>query len=727
MMLSFCRHSGGRVRARLLVGSGLGLICALPLETGGPAAAQTEQVLITGERPDAYKIDAPTLSKLSEPLIDTPQTIAIIPETVLKERAVANLNDALKTVPGITLGAGEFKFLGNAPTIRGFVARNDMFLDGIRDFGNYYRDPFNLEEIEVLEGPSSVLFGRGSTGGVVNQASKFPSLDNFISGTLTAGTDLERRAIIDIEEPVPDLGAGAALRLTAMGHQSRVAGRNVAEQSRYGFAPSLAVGLGTPTRFMLSLFHQSADDIPDYGIPYFASAPAPVPRQTFYGFDSDFLKTDTDIATAKAEHDISPAMSLRNQVRYGHYTRDFRLTEPLVSAPVTTPLDQVMVTRNVDSGTGLETLLWDQFEGTLAFETGGLRHTLVAGLEGGRESARDEFDNSSGVPSAPLLSPNPHVPFNAASTFPRFKTDTVAWSVGAYALDTVKLGDAWELSAGIRWDSFNADYRDENFSTATPGLVTRTDRIERTDQRPSYRAALVYKPETNGSLYFSYGTSFNPSAEDLSFIVSSRSFLLSNKDLAPETNRSFELGSKWDVLSGRLALSGAVFRLEKSNARVPDPTNAQLNVLGGTFRVDGLQIQAVGAITENWQISAGYALLDSHVVTSAPGAAPVSAPLMNTPRNSFTAWTDYRIGGGFSLGGGVRFSGSVQSQNVPPIKTVPGYWVVDAIAKYAFSPRMSLQLNVNNLFDTYYFDQVHFFHVVPAEARVALLTLNVRY
>ncbi len=729
---SSARHRANScVRARLLAGSSLSLFGVLSVAMQSPAHAQTqqEQVLITGQKASDYKIDAPALPKLTEPLIDTPQSIDTISEQLLQDRAVTNLNDAFRSVPSITIGAGEFKSLGNSPTIRGFVARTDLFLDGQRDIGDYNRDPFDLEQIQVLEGPGSILFGRGSTGGVINQVSKMPGLMGFVDGTLTLGTDLTRRLTVDIDEPLPDLGPGAAMRIDAMGHDSKVTGRNVAEQSRYGFAPSFALGLGTPTRLTVSYYHLSADDVPDYGLPYFGSTPAAIPRQNFYGFTGDYMKTGTDIATVKVEHDFLDGMTVRNQLRYAYYTENFRFTEPLIatSIPLTTPLSSVVVTRNVNTGNGIQTMLWDQADATVHFDTAFLQHTLVGGIEGGQETAKPEFDNSSGVPPVSLLMPNPNVPFTAARTYPRFKTDTLANSFAAYAMDTLKLGSQWELSSGIRWDYFGLVYKDQNFSTTTPGLVTRTDRIPRVDRMTSYRAALVYKPATNGSVYISYGTSFNPSGEELSFVTSSRSFAISNNDLSPERNKNYEIGTKWDVFDNRLSLTGAVFRAEKVNARVPDPTNSLLNVLAGDFRVDGAELGASGRITEVWQIQVGYAYLDGQVIKSARGAAPVGSTLMNTPKHAFTAWTIYNLGGGIEVGGGGRYVSSQETQNVPPIKTVPGFWTFDIMGKYDLSPRLSLQLNVNNIFDTYYYDQLHFFHVVPGEGRTALLSLDFNY
>ena len=715
------------LRAALLAGSSLALL--QPAHAQDDPDRHAEHIIVEGERSPDYNVLTPSLSKLTEPLVDTPQSIDTVSEQLMQDRAITNLNDAFRNIPTITIGAGEFKSLGTSPSIRGFVARTDMFIDGQRDIGDYYRDTFDFEQVQVLEGPASTLFGRGSTGGVINQVTKKPQLAGFISGSLTAGTDLTRRVTVDVNETLPELGSGAAFRIVAMGHQADVTGRDVVEQNRYGFAPSLSLGLGTPTRLTLAYLHESANDIPDYGIPYLGTQVVAVPRQNFYGFKSDYLKTGTDIVTLTTEHDFMPGLTLTNKLRYAAYSQNFRFSEPLIAAsvPVTTPLSAVTVTRNVNTGINTQSMLWDQLDGVAHFDTGSIKHTVAAGIEGGHEIAKPEFDNSSGVPSVPLLSPNPDVPFTATSTFPRFKTNTDANSFAAYVMDTVKLDPQWELTGGVRWDYFGLVYRDQNFSTTTPGLVTRTDTIPRVDRMFSYRGALVYKPDTNASLYFAYGTSFNPSGEELSFVVSSRSFNLSNADLSPEKNSNLELGGKWDAFGGRLALTAALFRAEKDNARVPDPTNTILNVLGGDFRVDGLELGATGRITANWQVQAGYAYLDSSVAKSAAGAAPVGSPLMNTPKHTITGWTTYNLGEGWEIGGGGRYVSSQFTQNVPPIKTVPGFFTADAMARYTLSQKLSVQLNVNNVFDKYYYDQLHFFHVVPAEGRTALLTINLNY
>ena len=732
-MIDETRGSRRYLRKVLLAGTGIGVLHAAGVyaddpATGTPANRNPQDVIYVFGRRDSYKVDASSVQKLTVPIIDVPQSIDTISGQVLQDRAVSNLNDALRTVPGITIGAGEFKSMGNSPTIRGFVARTDMFLDGIRDYGDYFRDPFNLESIEVLEGPSSILFGRGSTGGVIERASKLPGLEPAFSGALTGGTDATRRATIDINEPVPALGEGAAVRLNVMGHEADAAGRDVVESSRYGVAPSLALGLGTPTRLTLAYFHQHNDDIPDYGLPYFGKTPAAVPRDNFYGFKSDFMRTSTDIASFKLEHDVSDAFTLQNQLRYASYSRSFRFSEPLIAAttPLSTPLAAVQVTRNVNSGRSDDSMLWDQFFGTVRWKSGGIQNTSVIGIEGGHEKAAPVFDNNSGVPPTSLLAPNEDQPFSATSTFPRYKTHLDADSYAPFIINTAKWS-RWEATLGVRWDYFHVDYNDFGYSTTVPGQVAKTDHIPHTDEMFSYRAALSYKAAANGNIYLSFGTSFNPSAEDLSLISSSRSFSLNNAQLAPEKNKSFELGTKWALLSSRLDMSAAIFRLEKTNARVPDPTNILLNILAGSQRVDGAELRAEGRLTAHWQLVAGYAYLDSKVTESAAGAAPVGSPLMNTPKHALTLWSVHQLTQRFQFGGGGRFVSSQYTQNVPPSKTVPGYWTFDAMAKYAFTAHVAAQVNVNNLFNRYYYDQLHFFHVVPGPGRNAQFTISARF
>jgi catecholate siderophore receptor len=724
--MTFDKRGSRRFGPVLLAGAGLGILQAPGIHAQEARTASSDDVYVFGTR-DAYKNDTSSLGKLAVPLIDVPQSVDTVSEQVMQDRAISDLNAALKNVPGITIGAGEFRSIGTSPSIRGFAARSDMFLDGIRDYGDYYRDPFNLESVEVLEGPSSILFGRGSTGGVIEQASKLPKLQSFIKGTATGGTDDTRRLTLDINQPLQALGDGAAFRVSAMGTKADVEDRDVVNSERWGVAPSLALGLGTPTRLTLAYYHLHNDDIPDYGLPYLGTQPVDVPRENFYGFRSDYMRTNTDVSSIKLDHDFSDSFTISNQLRYASYYRSFRFTEPLIAAtvPATTPLANVSVQRNVNQGNSTDTMLWDQLFGTVKWSAGGMQNTSVIGIEGGHEKAAPMFYNFTGVPNATAMNPNEDLPFTAVP-FPRYWTHLSANSVAPFVIDTIQLAPQWEATAGLRWDRFDVDYNDVNYSTTNHGQVSKTDHIEHVDKMLSYRAALTYKPADNGNVYLSWGTSFNPSAEDLSLISSSRSFSLNNSQLDPEKNRTYELGSKWAFVGGRLGLSGSVFRLEKENARVPDPTNILVNILAGSQRVDGAELRMEGRLTSQWEVIAGYTYLDSKVTATAPGAAPVGAPLMNTPKHALTFWSVYQIQR-FEFGGGGRFVSSQYTQNVPPIKTVPQFWTFDVMAKYAFTQRVAAQVNVNNLTNRYYYDQLHFFHVVPGEGRTTLASVSVDF
>jgi catecholate siderophore receptor len=714
--------------ARAVARACVGLSVAAPVATiAQQRSPDVEEIVVEEAASEGYRVGDSSLTKLTGPLRDVPQSIVTLPRQLLDDRAAVTLNDALRMVPGITLGAGEFSWQGNNPNIRGFNSRNDMFLDGMRDFGSYPRDPFNVETIEVLQGPSSTIFGRGSTGGVINQASKRPALESLTAVSFNGGNDDTLRLTGDVGRALPALGTGAAIRVNAMAHESEVAGRDGAHSERYGLAPTLALGLDGPTHFTLSYLHQSTDDVPDYGLPWLNGVPAPVPRHNFYGFESDYLETDADILTAEVTHAASASRTLRGQLRDARYQRESRLTEPLIAAnvPPTTPPANITVTRNVFTGQSEETMAQAQGDITLRFGSGAVQHALVAGVELAHETSSPSFGFGVGVPGTNLLNPNPQEPFTATSTAPRLIADTSADSAAAYAIDTLKFGEAWQLMAGLRWDRFDVDYRATRY--ALDGSVVSNEAIQRTDDEMSYRLGVVYKPREAGSLYLAGGTSFNPSAETLSFITSGRALGIGNAFLDPEENSSIELGTKWDLVNEALTVNAAVFRIEKTNARVPDPTNPGFNMLAGDHRVDGWAVTLVGQIGERWQVSTGYTHLDSQVIESAAGAAPVGTPLIGAPDDTFSAWAAYRFSSKFEIGAGARYVSEQLGQNVPPIKRVDDYWAFDAMGKYHVSDSLTLKLNLTNLSDEYYMDQLHPFHVVPGPGYTAVLAVNLVY
>ncbi len=663
--------------------------------------------------------------KYPTPLLDTPQTISAVPEQVIQAQGVTTLRDALRNVAGISLAAGEGGSQGDNLTIRGFTARNDLYIDGMRDFGSYYRDPFNIQEVEVLQGPSSVTFGRGSTGGVVNQASKTPGLQGFISGTITLGTDRTRRGTLDIDKPLTVFGSHAAFRLNLMGDMNNIAERNIAENRRFGAAPSLALGLGTPTRLTFSYLHLNADDTPDYGIPWLFNGPAPVNRANYYGFqDGNFLRTDDHIGTIKAEHDFSPRITLRDQLRYANYERDVRITEPQIISPATgaapkvaTPPSRLAVSRNELSSNSVEGLLDEQLDLSMQFQTGFLRHTLVTGAEGTKETSNPARPRWTNVPTTSLLDPDPYQAFSGTETISSI-VHTTALSAAAYLLDTIQIGRMWNLSGGFRFDRFDTAYTQQ---------VSPASAFHRIDNMPSWRAALVFKPVPIGSIYFDAGTSFNPSAESLSLSAA-------NANLPPEKNLTYELGTKWEVGSHHLSLRSALFRTDKYNAREPDPANSLLNVLGGSQRVGGFEFQAQGRLTSRWELLSGFAYLDSEVVSSKYYPAAAGYPLANVPKYTCNLWTEYRLPRSWGMGAGTNYVSSRTASSTAPldpvtglIKEVPGYLVFHAMVKHPLNEHMDLQVNVNNIANRYYYDELHPGHIVPGPGRSALASLTFKF
>lgn len=694
-----------------------------------PSSTTVSTVVVVKSRPvKGYKADETTIAKLTQPVIDTPQMLSITPRQVIEDRGATSLTDVFRNSSGISIGAGESSWQGTNLSIRGFNARNDMYLDGMRDFGSYTRDPFDLEEVELLQGPSSILFGRGSTGGALNQVTTVPTLHSFLDVEATGGTDDLGRGAVDVGAPLPQLGPTAAFRLDAMAHTQGFTDRDKVHNTRYGVAPRFAYGLGTNTRLFVSYFHQSEDDVPDYGLPYFRGLPAPVARNNFYGFQSDYLRTQADVGTVRLEHDFSSDITLRDQIRYASYGRQWRDMEPQVATggvTAVTPLSAINVNRALQGGHSQETFLQNQMDLVAKFNTGFIEHTLAAGWEIGPESSTPTYNNGLNVPATSLLSPNENQPFSG-TVFPRVAVSTTAFTVGAYLIDTLKFGPHWEVSGGGRWDDFQSHYVAQFYSRApaTLGQPTTRQDVNQTDEKPSWRGSVIYKPVPDGSIYFDYSTSFNPSAEALSQIVAVRSLNTGNIGLAPEENQTFEFGTKWNLFANRLQLQSAIFREEKENARVPDPTNTQVNILAGTQRVDGFEVEVTGLITPQWQITGGYTYLNGKTAKTVQGGPPLNSPLFNAPEDSVALWISYKLPYRIVVGGGLNYlSRRYASLTTNPFTYAPGYTTLDLMAKWQATNHIHLQVNINNITDAYFFDQIHPFHIIPGEGRTALFTI----
>lgn len=698
-------------------------IAQQPAEAGQPV----EEVIVVGEGLEGQHDSA--LDKFTEPGRDTPQSITSVSAQMLDDRNLTSLNDALRMVPSVTLGAGEFSWQGNNPSIRGFNARDDMYLDGLRDFGSYARDPFNLEQVEVLLGPSSVLFGRGSTGGAINQVSKRPLLESLTRINANIGSDSTVRGTVDLARPIPRLGDAAAFRLNMLAHRGEVADRDGAQAERYGVAPSLALGLGTATELTFSYMKQMADDRPDYGLPWLAGRPADVPRNNFYGFESDYLKTDADVLTARLDHAYTDDVNGSLQLRYATYSRESRITEPLITDPnaPNLPLDAISVFRYVFLGDSEEKFLTAQGLLSANVRTGAIEHRLVTGFEMSRERSQPIFSFAIGVPETDLLRPDGAEPFSATSIETRVRADTTGDTLAMYVLDTMQLSESWQIVAGARWDQFDTDYDAVRFAgSPTPfnsGQDSGPESFDQVDEVWSYRAALVYKPSTEKTWYLAGSTSFNPSAQSLSMLSTGRGLGVSNALLDPEENRSLEAGFKADLRSDNLTFNAAVFQITKTNARVPDPDNPGFNTLGGEQRVRGASVDLDGLVGRNLYLLASYTYLDSEVVRSAPGAV-TGAALANAPEHSFSGWADLSITDRLDVGVGARYVSEQLAQNTGQGKSVPDYWLFDAMGRFTISDRLTLKLNLANLTDEFYFEQLHPWHVVPGAGFTATFAIN---
>ncbi|HKR12696.1 MAG TPA: TonB-dependent siderophore receptor [Pyrinomonadaceae bacterium] len=655
----------------------------------------------------------PVLSspKYTQPILDTPQTITVISKEVMEEQGATTLRDVLKNVPGLTITAGEGgNPAGDNLTLRGFSARNDIFVDGVRDISPQARDPFNLEQVDVVKGPGSTYTGRGSTGGSINLINKTPGLRRSFAGALDFGTDATRRATADINLPIGDT---IGFRLNLLGHHSGVAGRDVVKFERWGVAPSLTFGLGKPTRFTISYYKLKQDNISDYGIPWvpatnnvlveFRDRPAPVPRDTFYGFrNRDFEKLDSNLVTLKFEHDFNDNLSLRNQLRYADSSRDSMATPPRFASNNSTVINREMRSWIT------EDKVWDNQTDFIArFNTGSVQHALVSGVNFSREN-NTRVTRTAGNSQTTLLNPNPDDIFTGPIIISPIVGDVTANSQAAYLFDTATLGSKWELNGGLRWDRFDAD-----------GITTTGTPVSRVDRMLSVRAGAVFKPLPQGAIYASYGTSINPSLEGLSYNTA-------NTVIDPEKTYTLEAGSKWDFFNRRVLLTGAVFHVEKLNARTPgilpgDPPQ----VLEGKQRVNGVELSLEGSLTKAWHMLAGYTYLDSETVESnTPGET--GKELVNTPRNSFNLWTTYSLPSGLHFGGGARFVGR-RWGNTINTRFVEGYWTFDVMASYPLTEHIDLKLNLYNLADKLYFDRLGGGHLVPGPGRSAMVSTSFRF
>ncbi|CAN5406501.1 TonB-dependent siderophore receptor PiuA [soil metagenome] len=673
---------------------------------------------------DGYQATQSTIARSPVPLLNTPQSITVIPQQILQEQNTTSYVEALRNVAGITFRAGEGGNGGDNPYIRGFDARNDIYRDGVRDPGWYTRDTFATQQIEVLKGPSSFLFGRGSTGGVINATTKTPEKRTFVDTEVSAQAPGGWRATLDANG---QLNENVAARIAVMGQDLPKAGREDIESKRWGVAPSLRVDVNDQTKVTASYIYQHTDQVPDFGIPFVGPTtttrfPAQVPRGNIYGVLTPSLPdtelNDAHIATLKVEHDINDQWKITNTSRYSNVDRFLRINQPPSGTAVSPGNLNVSVARNrwqVD----VHNDLWaNQTDVVGKFQTWGLLHTLATGVEFSGENRTQVRQTISGLSNFNLLYPDPY-PVNPGTITPALlpAANADGRSAAIYAADQIKINRWFEVMGGVRFENYRASSNAQASAT-----VPLPPTYVRTDDMWSYRVGGIFHPTENSSLYVMHGTSFNPSAEFLTLSAN-------NANLAPEENETTEVGFKADVIGGRLSLATAIFRTDKTNMRVPDPTNPTLvNILGGKARVQGFEASAQGRITDQWEIMASYTYLDSAIISSSNTATAVKVgnELIQTPNNAFSLWTTYKITPEFTIGGGAYYTAAMWG-DTNNTSRIPDWWRLDAMASYRLTPNATLQLNVYNLLDTYYFDSAYTNWAVPAPGRSAMLSLRTKF
>ncbi|WP_238874137.1 TonB-dependent receptor [Achromobacter xylosoxidans] len=705
-------------------------------QSGAHGVTQLAPVEVEGED-SPYQPDAAQSPKMTAPLLDTPRSVQVVPKQVMSDQSASSLQDVLQNSPGITFAAGEGgRAGGDLPVIRGQNAASSLFLDGMRDASMQARDTFNLEQVEIIKGPDSVYSGRGGAGGSINLVSKAPKAKDAIEVTGQIGTDRNYRGTVDSNWR---LGEKSAFRLNVMGTKGDVPGRDRAVNfERWGVAPSLMLGMGTPTRITLSYYHYQNDSMPDYSIPYDPRVGLPVTetlgisRKNFYGLaERDFMKTRDGMATVDFQHDFSDTLTLRNVVRYGRETADYLATQPDLTLA---NLPAGIVNRPAYGRYYTTKAFANQTDLSGEFLTGAVKHGFDLGFEYTSVKqtmayTNDQVLSSDGVTKCPadltqtsLRNPDPNVayPCRTARSWPApYATDTLA----LYGFDTLKFDEQWQASVGLRWDNYR-----------TSGHDKKKQGYSRTDNLFNYQLGLAYKPVPQGTIYASYGTSSTPSA----VAGATASDILrksSDEAAAPEKSRSVEAGVKWLVLDERLTLTGAVFQDTRRNTNIEVLPNEYEQA--GQTRVRGIELGFSGAITPAWNIYGGYTFLDSKLIRG--GRKDIGAEgqdLPNTPRNAFSLWSTYKVLPELTLGGGAYYvdkvygnaDAGVDASGAPKARWVPSYWRFDAMAKYKFSSHMALQLNVLNVFDqTFYTRARPKNHAALGTGRAALLSVRLRY
>ena len=765
----FNQHIGAALAVMLLP------VAAQAADPAGQSAPASQQMLnevkVIGSKENDFKAEKASSPKYTEELVNTPQTIVVIKKELIEQQGALTLTDALRNTPGVGtffLGENGNTNTGDAVYMRGFDSSGSIYVDGVRDVGSISRDVFNIEQIDVLKGPAGTDSGRGSPTGSINLVSKTATMENKFNSLLTAGSGKQKRATADWNR-ILDSDSGTALRLNLMTQDSGNPARDEVKNKRWAFAPTVTFGIGKPTRITASYLHVDQDNVPDGGVPtiglpgystpdvptkdkpvirtYLNSA-AKVDPKNFYGSTSDYDKIKADMGTLRIDHDFSPTVQIQNTTRYGKTKQDYLLTAFMGSTvnlktPVATDPSTWTLARSLRTVKDQEnTILTNQTVVSAQFDTGVLKHSVVAGAEFTSEKQTNYSyvpATLGTLPAANLYNPNPRDPVTGhnpvrSGAFTEGEVNTQS----LYVFDTIKFGDKWLFNGGVRFDHFNTTYDAVTLQTAVAaGQVQKLPvgtpiptHLTLSDTLANGKISAMYKPTPDSSVYALLATSKAPPG--VNFALSTGASSAQNPSYDPQETITKEIGTKWDFLKQKLSFSAAIYQTTVKNEVEQDPVIPTIYYQTGKKRVEGLELGVVGEIMPNWLVSAGYTRMNTKVESGKVVTASGVNNLSYTPKQAFTSWTSYTLPFGLKIGGGARYVGEMLRGTDGAVGTparVDAYWVFDAMATYPVNKNLDLQLNAYNLADKTYVAAINKsgFRYTPSQPRSFSLTANIKF
>jgi catecholate siderophore receptor len=706
-----------------------------------------------------YKANRVASSKFAQPILDTPKSITVLTKEVLEDKGATSIREAVRTTPGLTLGTGEGgNAFGDRFFIRGFDARNDVFIDGIRDPAVSIRENFFTEQIEILRGPASSFAGRGTAGGALNIVTKQAGDRNFYTAESTIGTDGTKRFTFDINQVISPT---FSFRAGGMWQNADIAGRNYIYDDRWGGFLSTKWTPNDNLKVTFNYVHVDLDALPDFGVPYYRPSTATaaggpftefgVPRGTFYGFvNRDFQKTTQDFGTLAAEYYVNDWVTLNTKFRAERSILNYIGTLP--ESPVITNPNRNLWTVSANPQSRYQTtdVLANQTDLTAKFMTGAWHNTMVGGFEISRESVtRDSytgltsealpggFSGSGSLVGVNIFNPtNNFLPFSTQPTLLGQPVFIPVDTKSVYLMDTANYRDLVILNGGIRYDDYNVSATNfQGSQSIQSGLV-------------NWNAGITVKPLPFASVYAAYATSSNPVGAELDGRSAQYGglapFIAGNPTqvFGPERNKAAEIGTKWELFDRRLLATVALFRTEKDNAREAATVNgvAGTIVAGAAYQVQGIDIEVEGKITDKWSVFGGVVLMESKVTKSnVPPAnlilysTNVGLPLANIAHQSFNLLTKYRVFDRVEVGGQATYLSKIYGGTFLAANqgtSIPDHWRFDAFVEGRIDAHWTVKLAIYNIFNELYYDSLYqsatpFVAVAPG--RSATLSLKATF